>query len=94
MGLESFFIQYTGKVYLANCLQGGTLGDINKPSQIVWPTSSVICKRKICFCATDVLITKEKMKSLTIPRSWNGIKIAAREAHPLRRGDAGECDWR
>mgnify|MGYP001173154137 FL=1 len=61
MGLESFFIQWSGKVYLANCMQEGAIGDINKPDQIIWPTSSVICKRNRCHCASDVLITKEKI---------------------------------
>ena len=59
MGMESLFIQYTGKIYLANCFQGGVIGDINDPDNISWPKDSVICEKDICHCTTDVLITKQ-----------------------------------
>jgi|MDTE01.2.fsa_nt_gb MoaA/NifB/PqqE/SkfB family radical SAM enzyme len=60
MGLESLFIQYTGKVYMANCFQGGVIGDINEPENISWPTDPSICKLSRCHCTTDVLLSKAR----------------------------------
>ena len=60
MGLESLFIQYTGEVYMANCFQGGVIGDINEPESIQWPTNPAICELSRCHCTTDVLLSKER----------------------------------
>ena len=61
MGLESLFIQYTGEMYLANCFQGGTIGHINEPENIKWPTQQTVCIKDRCICTTDVLLTKERV---------------------------------
>tara|TARA_B100001996_G_scaffold84514_1_gene62334 strand:- start:5717 stop:6679 length:963 start_codon:yes stop_codon:yes gene_type:complete len=59
MGLESLFIQYTGQIHMANCFQGGVIGDINEPENIKWPMEPSICIKDICHCTTDVLLSKE-----------------------------------
>ena len=61
MGLESLFIQYTGKIHMANCFQGGVIGDINEPEKINWPSEPSICIKDRCHCTIDVLLTKEKV---------------------------------
>lgn len=57
IGLESLFVHYDGGVQRANCEVGGTIGDIINGFQ--WPTSTIVCNKKLCHCAADVIISKE-----------------------------------
>lgn len=58
VGLKSLFVDSYGEIYLANCLINGSIGNINDPSNIKWPTQSVICNKDLCQCTTDVNIEK------------------------------------
>lgn len=58
IGLRSLFINHTGDIFLGNCNQNGTIGHINSPESIKWPTRSVICTKALCHCTTDVAINK------------------------------------
>ena len=57
IGLESLFVHYNGNVIRGNCGVGGCIGNIN--TSINWPTTSIICNKNECHCATDVLLSKE-----------------------------------
>lgn len=58
IGLKSMFIDQLGRVFLANCLINGPIGNINDPENIQWPSKPVICTKKLCHCSTDVNINK------------------------------------
>jgi len=57
-GLKSLFIDYLGNIYLANCMIGDPIGNINDPNNISWPTQSIICTKSLCHCSSDVDINK------------------------------------
>lgn len=59
VGLNSLFIGYDGKIMLANCFINGSIGNINDPDNINWPTSSVVCNKQLCHCTSDVNINKQ-----------------------------------
>jgi len=56
-GIESFFVDYDGDVYRANCLIEN-LGNISE--KIVLPDDPILCIHDECYCRTDVFITKVK----------------------------------
>jgi len=58
VGLRSLFVDWRGRIFLGNCGVGGIIGNINYPSTIQWPTTSVVCNKTLCHCATDVNINK------------------------------------
>jgi organic radical activating enzyme len=58
IGLKSLYIDYNGKVFAGNCCVGGTLGSINEPENISWPTQPITCNVNLCHCDTDVSINK------------------------------------
>lgn len=58
VGLKSLFIDWRGKIYLANCQIGGAIGNINDPDKIKWPEGPVLCNKNLCHCASDVVINK------------------------------------
>jgi organic radical activating enzyme len=58
IGLKSLFVGTDGDIKRGNCLQGGTIGNINEPNKIEWPTEAVTCSYDYCTCATDVRIDK------------------------------------
>lgn len=57
-GLKELFIDYLGDVYIGNCMINGSIGNINAPEDIQWPTAAVVCNKNICHCTTDVNINK------------------------------------
>ena len=59
-GIKALFIDWRGKIYLANCLIDGFIGSINEPDAIKWPTGPITCNKNICHCASDVIISKWK----------------------------------
>jgi len=58
IGLRSLFISSLGEIKRGNCMAGGTIGHINDPENIQWPTESIICPFNICGCVSDVSISK------------------------------------
>jgi hypothetical protein len=58
IGLKSLFISFDGDIFLANCMIGGSIGNINDPDNIQWPVSPVICNKDLCHCTSDVNISK------------------------------------
>ena len=58
IGLKELFIDWRGKIYLGNCLINGSIGTINDPENIRWPTGPVLCNKNICHCSSDVVINK------------------------------------
>jgi len=58
IGLKSLFVNSSGKIFLGNCLVGGSIGKIDNFEDIKWPTKPVICNKNICHCTTDVNISK------------------------------------
>jgi organic radical activating enzyme len=62
IGKESLFVHYDGGIQRANCEVGGVIGNI--VTGFTWPTDSVICNKKLCHCAADVVITKEMTKNV------------------------------
>ena len=58
IGLDSFFIDYDGLIYRANCKVGGNIG---KLGNYTLPTTGVICPKKWCPCVADAVIKKEKI---------------------------------
>lgn len=59
IGQREIFVDWRGYVRPGNCDVGGWIGNLNDPENIRWPNESFICNKKICHCATDVLINKE-----------------------------------
>lgn len=57
-GLKGLFIDWRGKIYLANCQVNGAIGNINDPQNVKWPIGPVQCNKNICHCASDVVINK------------------------------------
>lgn len=57
-GLESLFVNTHGVVYKANCTIGGSIGSINKPYEVNWPTQPVLCDGRRCDCSPDYNISK------------------------------------
>lgn len=60
-GLKELFIDYLGDIYLANCMIGNPIGNINSPETVNWPVKSIICTKTLCHCATDVNINKRML---------------------------------
>lgn len=58
IGLESLFIHYDGTVKKANCFQGDILFHINDHEKYPLPTMGEICYQDVCFCTTDILVSK------------------------------------
>jgi organic radical activating enzyme len=58
VGLKSLFVDHHGDILLSNCGINGSIGNINNPEGIMWPTDPVICNKRICHCTTDVNINK------------------------------------
>lgn len=59
VGLKSLYISYDGEIMLANCFINGSIGNINDPDNIRWPTESVVCNKNLCHCTSDVNIDKQ-----------------------------------
>jgi organic radical activating enzyme len=57
-GLKELYISYSGDIYLANCMIGDPIGNINDPENIRWPTQPIVCNRNLCHCTTDIIINK------------------------------------
>jgi organic radical activating enzyme len=64
IGLKSLFVDPKGNIRRANCHVGGRIGNINSPTDIEWPTASIICNDNCCDCATDVNISKYPVKEV------------------------------
>lgn len=58
IGLKSLYVDQYGDIKRGNCMEGGIIGNINKPDEIQWPTEPVICSYDSCICGTDVRINK------------------------------------
>jgi MoaA/NifB/PqqE/SkfB family radical SAM enzyme len=58
VGLKELFIDWSGDVYLGNCMINGTIGNINDPEGIQWPTNPLVCTKTLCHCTTSVNINK------------------------------------
>jgi MoaA/NifB/PqqE/SkfB family radical SAM enzyme len=58
IGLKSLYVDQYGDVKRGNCMQGGNIGNINRPDEISWPTAPVVCSYDACTCGTDVRINK------------------------------------
>jgi len=58
VGLKSLFIGYQGQIYLGNCMIGNSIGTINEPFNVQWPTTPVVCPKTLCHCSSDVNINK------------------------------------
>jgi len=61
IGLTSLQVDANGMIYRANCHLGDSLGHIDSPNQIEWPTTSIICSREMCTCTSDVNIGKRAL---------------------------------
>ena len=59
IGLRSLWIGAHGEIKRGNCMAGGYIGNVNKPFDIVWPDSPIICPHNLCHCSTDVVIDKQ-----------------------------------
>jgi MoaA/NifB/PqqE/SkfB family radical SAM enzyme len=59
-GREGLFIDALGDVNIGACRVGGSIGNIQTPKEIKWPTGPVICPLSSCTCVTDILKTKSK----------------------------------
>ena len=59
VGLESLLVRWSGEVQRGNCAEGGIIGNIN--NEINWPTESIICKKNICHCIADLILSKKKL---------------------------------
>mgnify|MGYP006267031429 CR=1 FL=1 len=57
-GLKSLFVDWQGRVFLGNCCINGSIGNINHPLDIQWPTAPVICNKNVCHCTSDVTLNK------------------------------------
>jgi len=58
IGLESLFIYWDGDVKKGNCSQGGVLFNLANHELHPLPATAELCFQPICYCGTDVLITK------------------------------------
>lgn len=59
-GLEGIFIDARGDIMRGTCRVGGTIGNIQDPKNISWPTDPVVCSRNWCGCVTDIMTSKTK----------------------------------
>lgn len=59
-GREGIFVDAGGDVNIGACRVGGTIGNIQNPKEIKWPTGPVTCPISSCTCVTDILKTKTK----------------------------------
>ena len=57
-GIKGLFINAQGDVNLANCEINGTIGNLNAPENIMWPTGPVVCNKNLCHCSSDVNLNK------------------------------------
>lgn len=55
-GLEYIVIDQYGNIYTSQCRQN-PLGNI-QDAQISWPEHPQICRKKSCFCSSDLFLTK------------------------------------
>jgi hypothetical protein len=58
IGLESLFIFWDGDVRKGNCSQGGVLFNLANHHLHSLPVQAELCFQPICYCGTDVLISK------------------------------------
>jgi organic radical activating enzyme len=56
-GVENIVISMDGHVLRAMCQMGGLIGNIKDPD-FALPTEPVLCLKKKCFCAFDIMCTK------------------------------------
>ena len=58
VGLKSLFVSYLGDVQLANCGIYGSIGNIDNPDNVKWPTAPIVCNKSLCHCSSDININK------------------------------------
>lgn len=58
VGLKELFIDQHGNVFLGNCMINGSIGNINDPDSVKWPTTPTICTKNLCHCTSSVNINK------------------------------------
>jgi len=56
-GMHMLKIDMHGKIYRAECEQGGELGNIKS---FTMPDSPITCEKEICACLSDIYLAKEK----------------------------------
>ena len=59
-GVEQIVVATDGQVWRGWCLEGGSIGSIDKFVEL--PTQPIICGRDYCHCNFDIMCTKEKIK--------------------------------
>jgi organic radical activating enzyme len=59
-GIEHLHVNDRGEIWPAACLQGKQLGWIQDLKNFNLPTIPILCKKEFCYCATDMIISKEK----------------------------------
>jgi MoaA/NifB/PqqE/SkfB family radical SAM enzyme len=72
VGLSSLHISHFGEVRTSIC-GAKTIGNIEQPKTILWPTENVVCERAQCSCAVDIAAPKvlrsESDRSFLFPSS-------------------------
>jgi len=58
IGLEQLFINASGEIYRATCLQGDLVGLLKNCKDIPFPSQPIICKKEFCHCTSDISISK------------------------------------
>jgi len=63
VGIKSLWIQGDGRIARATCdgYELNFFGNINDLENIQWPTEPTICPYKLCFCDTDMIVSKRKI---------------------------------
>jgi|TARA_B100000959_G_scaffold280605_1_gene342732 MoaA/NifB/PqqE/SkfB family radical SAM enzyme len=59
-GLEHLHVNDRGEIWPAACLQGKQLGNIDDLDNFNLPKKPLLCKKDFCYCATDMIISKER----------------------------------
>ena len=62
IGVESLAVDQHGKVFLANCKQGGQVGTIDDP-QLRLPLAGITCGKSVCHCLSDIGVSRRRFTS-------------------------------
>lgn len=63
-GIERVHIGSDGAIFRGQCKQGGKIGSLYDTWTL--PTEGVICKKEICFCGSELLLTKWKREDFSL----------------------------
>jgi organic radical activating enzyme len=63
VGIKSIFIEGDGKIARGSCFANDKkfIGSINEIEKVQWPTEATTCPYSVCFCDTDMIISKRKI---------------------------------